>query len=94
MHRRSFGTAVTAWLAAMFGLRKAKSNDERTVRLPYNPETTNSASLTFYPAFVTIDGIDYRLPYNGVEIINTTGRVIPAGTPICWGRAISQRGDK
>jgi hypothetical protein len=33
-------------------------------------------------AQVTIDGITYDLPYDGEKIVNTTGRTIPAGTPI------------
>ncbi|NQT12913.1 MAG: hypothetical protein HQ582_09190 [Planctomycetes bacterium] len=33
-------------------------------------------------ASVTIDGTEYVLPFDGEKIINTTGRVIPEGTPI------------
>jgi hypothetical protein len=79
MNRRSFAATAVAWLAAMFGLRKSGADGERTVQLPYDPEARDNSSSTRL-VFVTLDGTEYTLPFDGVKIVNTTGRSIPAGT--------------
>ncbi len=78
MNRRSFMTALAGLPivgAVLFSKSVAKGGDN-----PPLPIATSD-----FRATVTLDGVEYELPCYGDSIgsiINTTGRVIPAGTLI------------
>ncbi len=82
MNRRSFITAVAGLPIAgvvLFPKSAAKGGDN-----PPMPIATGDFRVT-----VILDGVEYELPYHYDSIgsiINTTGRVIPAGTLIHYER--------
>lgn len=49
---------------------------------PIDEQEPGSKAMGKWSATVTLDGIEYVLPYDGDRIFNTTGRVIPGGTSI------------
>ena len=75
MNRRSFmaglaGLPIVGLGARMFGLPKPTAKSRAGREAIAHPPSVS----------VILDGIEYALPYDGVEVVNTTGRAIPAGT--------------